>query len=124
MADCEYEEENLDDFMINASLIISQESNPEKETMIESLKQHLSSIFDNKSEMQSFFKTLNNVIFNKNANKIVHKQPFKLYPLIFFFLLLILFLFFSLLEFFFVPFLLFYLFLLPLIFFLLVLSFF
>ena len=83
MADCEYEEENLDDFMINASLIISQESNPEKETMIESLKQHLSSIFDDKSEMQSFFKTLNNVIFNKNANKIVHKQPFKLYPLIF-----------------------------------------
>ena len=40
MEDYEYEEENLDDFMISASTILSEENNPERETMIESLKQH------------------------------------------------------------------------------------
>ena len=83
MEEYEYEEENLDDFMINASSIISEENNPEKETMIESLKQHLMSIFNNQSEMQNFFNTLNSVIFNHNSNKIIHKQVFKLYPIVF-----------------------------------------
>ena len=83
MADYEYEEENLDDFMISASTILSEENNPERETMIESLKQHLSSIFNNQSEMQNFYKTLNLVIFNQNTKKIKNKQGFKLYPVIF-----------------------------------------
>ena len=83
MEDYEYEEENLDDFMINASSIIAEENNPEKETMIESLKQHLMSIFNNQSEMQNFFNTLNSDIFSQNSNKIIHKQVFKLYPIIF-----------------------------------------
>ena len=83
MEDYEYEEENLDDFMINASSIISEDNNPEKETMIESLKQHLMSIFNNQSEMQNFFNTLNSVIFSQNSNKIIHKQVFKIYPIVF-----------------------------------------
>ena len=83
MEEYEYEEENLDDFMVNASTIISEENNPDKETMIESLKQHLISIFDNQTEMQNFLKTLNLVIFNENSSKILHLQVFKLYPIIF-----------------------------------------
>ena len=83
MAEYEYEEENLDEFMINASSILSKEDNPDKETIIESLKQHLSSISDDKSEMQSFFKTLNLVILDPKTKKITHKEAFKLYPIIF-----------------------------------------
>ena len=90
MKDYEYEEENLDDFMINAAGILSEEDNPEKSTIIESLKQHLSSIFHIQNEMDNFFKTLNGVIFTNKDNssknkpqKIDNKQPFILYPLIF-----------------------------------------
>ena len=83
MADYEYEEENLDDFMINASMILSENDNPEKDTIIESLKQHLLSISENHSELQNFYKTLNLVIFKKNSKEILHKQAFKLYPIIF-----------------------------------------
>ena len=88
MKDYEYEEENLDDFMINASKILSEPNNPQKNTIIESLKQHLSSIFHIQNEMENFFKTLNGVIFTSkssknNSQKIENKQPFILYPLIF-----------------------------------------
>jgi hypothetical protein len=88
MKDYEYEEENLDDFMINASKILSEPNNPQKNTIIESLKQHLSSIFHIQNEMENFFKTLNGVIFTSkssknNSKKIENKQPFILYPLIF-----------------------------------------
>ena len=83
MSDYEYEEENLDEFMINASSILAEEDKPKKETIIESLKQHLSSISNNQSELQNFYNTLNIVIFGKNSKKITHKQAFKLYPIIF-----------------------------------------
>ena len=87
MKDYEYEEENLDDFMINAAKILSEENNPEKSTIIESLKQHLSSIFHIQNEMENFFRTLNGVIFtsksDSNFQKIDNKQPFILYPIIF-----------------------------------------
>ena len=90
MKDYEYEEENLDDFMVNAANILSEEDNPEKSTIIESLKQHLSSIFHIQNEMDNFFRTLNGVIFtskdrnSKNSSqKIDNKLPFLLYPLIF-----------------------------------------
>ena len=83
MAEYEYEEENLDDFMIKASSILSEEDNPERETVIESLKQHLLSISNKQFEMQNFFKTLNLVIFSQKNKKIIHKQAFKLYPIIF-----------------------------------------
>ena len=88
MKDYEYEEENLDDFMVNAASILSEENNPEKNSIIESLKQHLSSIFHIQNEMENFFKTLNGVIFTSkasknNTQKIDNRQPFILYPIIF-----------------------------------------
>ena len=88
MKDYEYEEENLDDFMVNASTILSEENNPERNSIIESLKQHLSSIFHIQNEMENFFKTLNGVIFTSkasknNTQKIDNRQPFILYPIIF-----------------------------------------
>ena len=87
MSDNEYDEENLDDFMINASSILSEDSNPEKETIIDTLKQHLSQIFHDQNEMQNFLNTLNGVIFSDSENsktqKISNKQPFKLYSIIF-----------------------------------------
>ena len=84
----ESSEQNLDDFMIKASSVLSEENHPDKETIIESLKEHLSSIFNDKIEMENFFKTLNSIIFSSNSRKndprkISNKQPFKLYPLIF-----------------------------------------
>ena len=87
MSDSEYDEENLDDFMVKASSVLSQENHPDKETMFESLKHHLATIFSDQSEMENFFKTLNSVIYlsksKKSSQKIANKQPFKLYPLIF-----------------------------------------
>ena len=88
MSDNEYDEENLDEFMINASSILSEDSNPEKETIIDTLKQHLSQIFHDQNEMQNFLNTLNSVIFssytdNSKKEKISNKQPFKIYPIIF-----------------------------------------
>ena len=98
MSDNEYEEENLDDFMINASSILCESSsNSEKNMIIDTLKQHLSQIFHEQTEMQNFFKTLDGIIFIQNSDnedsedneetikpkKISNKQPFKLYPIIF-----------------------------------------
>ena len=88
--DYEYEEENLDDFMINAANILSEDDNSERSSIIESLKQHLSSIFHIQNEMENFFRTLNGVIFTSkdrnsknNSQKIDNRAPFILYPLIF-----------------------------------------
>ena len=87
MKEYEYEEENLDDFMVSAASILSEDNNPEKNSIIESLKQHLSTIFHIQNEMENFFKTLNGVIFtSKSKNdpqKIDNKLPFLLYPIIF-----------------------------------------
>ena len=87
--DLEYEEEDLDDFMENAANILADKNNPERSTIIESLKQHLSSIFQIQQEMENFFNTLNGVIFmtnergSKNGQKIENKQAFIFYPLVF-----------------------------------------
>ena len=84
MSEYEYEEENLDEFMIKSSqILISENNNDEKDIIIESLKQHLSSIFNNKAELQNFYKTLNMVIFSDNSNKIINKECFKIFPLVF-----------------------------------------
>ena len=84
MNEYEYEEENLDEFMIKASkILISNDNNEEKEIIIESLKQHLSPIFNNQSEIQNFYKTLNMVIFSENSNKIKNRQCFKIFPIVF-----------------------------------------
>ena len=84
-SDSEYDEENLDDFLIKASSVLSKENHSERETIFESLKHHLGSIFSDQSEMENFFKTLNGIIFKskKHNQKRVNKQPFILYPLVF-----------------------------------------
>ena len=73
MSEESYEEENLDVFMLKAAEIFSQPSSKEKADLLESLKQHLSSIFDNKGEMENFFKTLSSVIFSQDL-KLINKQ--------------------------------------------------
>ena len=84
MSESEYSEENLDDFLKKASSVLSKENHPDKDTIIESLKQHLASIFNDQNEMENLFKTLNGIISNsKGKKKITNKKPFKLYPLIF-----------------------------------------
>ena len=92
MSDNEYEEENLDDFMINASSVLCGDAtNSEKEAIIDTLKDHLSQIFHDQKEMQNIFTILNDVIFsnddiideNSKAQKISNKEPFKLYPIIY-----------------------------------------
>lgn len=84
MSEYEYEEKNLDDFLIESSkILISEGNDDEKRTIIESLKQHLSSIFNNQFELENFYKILNMVIFKKNSNKIINRQCFKIYPLVF-----------------------------------------
>ena len=76
----EYSEENLDEFMLKASEILSEKNNKEKSVIIDSLKQHISSIFNNKEELDNFFKTLNSVIFSEDL-KLKHKKAFTLYAL-------------------------------------------
>ena len=76
----EYSEENLDEFMLKASEILSEKNNKEKSVIIDSLKQHISSIFNNKEELDNFFKTLNSVIFSEDL-KLKHKKAFILYSL-------------------------------------------
>ena len=76
----EYSEENLDEFMLKASEILSEKNNKEKSVIIDSLKQHITSIFNNKEELDNFFKTLNSVIFSEDL-KLKHKKAFTLYVL-------------------------------------------
>ena len=88
MQNYENEEENLDNFMVKAASILSEENNPQKRSIIESLKQYLSSIFQIQNEMVNLFRTLNGVIFSSKSSgqlpqKIDNKQPFILYPIIF-----------------------------------------
>ena len=86
MTESDYSEENLDEFMLRASKVLSQENHPDKSLIIDSLKEHLNSIYQEKSEMENFFKTLNYLIFSKEESipeTIVNPQPFRLYPLVF-----------------------------------------
>ena len=86
MTESEYSEENLDEFMLRASKVLCEENHPDTSLIINSLKEHLSSIFPEKFEMENFFKTLNYVIFSQEestSTNIVNIQPFKLYPLVF-----------------------------------------
>lgn len=82
MSEESYEEENLDDFMLKAAEILSQTSNNEKKDIIESLKQHLSAIFENKEELENVFKTLSSVIFSEDL-KLTNKKAFILYSSIY-----------------------------------------
>ena len=86
MTETDYSEENLDEFMLRASKVLSQENHPDTSLIIDSLKEHLNSIFHDKPEMENFFKTLNYIIFSQEESipeTIVNPQPFQLYPLVF-----------------------------------------
>ena len=93
MSDYEYEEANLDDFMLRAASVLSEENSPDYETIVDSLNQHLSGIIKNQADMDSFFDTLNGVIFGTQNDeppstklpptKIKNKNVFKLYPIIY-----------------------------------------
>ena len=82
MSEEEYSEENLDEFMLKASKILGEKNSEEKNIILESLKQHIASIFNDKEELDNLFKTLNSVIFSEDL-KLKHKQAFILYPLIY-----------------------------------------
>ena len=86
MTEQDYSEENLDEFMLRASKVISQENHEEKSLIINSLKEHLFSIFQDKQEMENFYKTLNSIIFSQEElapEKLINSQPFNLYPIIY-----------------------------------------
>ena len=86
MTELDYSEENLDEFMLRASKVLTEENHPDKALIINSLKEHLISIFKEKPEMENFFKTLNLVIFSEqdsSEEKIINSPPFKLYSLVF-----------------------------------------
>lgn len=86
MTELDYSEENLDEFMLRASNVLTEENHPDTSLIINSLKEHLASIFPVKYEMENFFKTLNIIIFSQDestSNNIVNPKPFKLYPLVF-----------------------------------------
>ena len=68
MTEQDYSEENLDEFMLRASKVISQENHEEKSLIINSLKEHLFSIFQDKREIANFYKTLNSIIFFTKKN--------------------------------------------------------
>ena len=93
MSDYEYEEANLDDFMLRAASILSEENSPDYETIVDSLNQHLSGIIKNQNDMDSFFDTINGVIFGVQNDeppqiklpptKIKNKNVFKIYPIVY-----------------------------------------
>ena len=86
MTELDYSEENLDEFLLRASKVLIEENHPDKTLIINSLKEHLISIFKEKPEMENFFKTLNLVIFSQqdsSEEKIINSSPFKLYSLVF-----------------------------------------
>ena len=82
----EFEEQNLDYFLENASEILNKSNDESKETILESLKDFLFTTFQDKDESDNFFKTLNSVIFpsiDNDTKKSFNEKPFKLYPIIF-----------------------------------------
>ena len=86
MKDEDYSEENLDEFMIKLSNSLFQKNNPEISLILDSLKEYLSSNFQDKQEMETFFKTLYSIIFSQkepDSKNIENSKPFKLYPLVF-----------------------------------------
>ena len=87
----EYEEANLDEFMLKAASILSKQNSRELGTIVDTLNQHILGIIDSKEDMKNFFEILNGVIFSTqnnestsgNAVKIKHKDVFRIYPIIY-----------------------------------------
>ena len=86
MSEEEFEEQNLDEFLKNAAEILIKNEEESKNTMIESLYEHLKTVLKDKTESENFFTLLNNIIFVANdseSKKTFNKQPFILYPIIY-----------------------------------------
>lgn len=86
MSEEEFEEQNLDEFLKNAAEILIKNEEESKNSMIESLYEHLKTVFKDKNESENFFTLLNNIIFLTNdseSKKSFNKQPFILYPIIY-----------------------------------------
>ena len=86
MSEEEIEEQNLDDFLKNASEILCKNDDESKETILESLKEHILIVFKDKAEADNFFTILNGIIFPSNdsdSQNSYNKQPFILYPIIY-----------------------------------------
>ena len=84
--DEEFEEQNLDYFLENASEVLNKSNDESRETILESLKDFIFTTFQKKEESNNFFKTLNSVIFpsiNNDTKKSFNEKAFKLYPIIF-----------------------------------------
>ena len=82
----EFEEQNLDYFLKNASEVLNKNNDESRETVIESLKDFIFTTFQDKDETDNFFKTLNSVIFpltDIKTKKSFNEKPFKLFPIIF-----------------------------------------
>ena len=86
MSEEEFEEQNLDEFLKNAAEILIKNEEESKNSMIESLYEHLKTVLKDKNESENFFTLLNNIIFVTNdseSKKTFNKQPFILYPIIY-----------------------------------------
>ena len=88
MSDDEYEDQNLDDFLINAAKILSHKNHKDAKNVKEALTQHLNSNFKDEDEMANFFNTLNSVIFpnqdsENGSSKTFSKDAFGLYSIVF-----------------------------------------
>ena len=79
-------DENLDEFIIRLSNALYQKNNPEISLILNSLKEYLLSIYQDKPEMENFFKTLYSIIFSEkepNSKIIENSKAFKIYPIVF-----------------------------------------
>ena len=79
-------DENLDEFIIRLSNALYQKNNPEISLILNSLKEYLLSIYQDKPEMENFFKTLHSIIFSEkepNSKIIKNSKAFKIYPIVF-----------------------------------------
>ena len=79
-------DENLDEFIIRLSNALYQKNNPEISLLLNSLKEYLLSIYQDKPEMENFFKTLYSIIFSEkepNSKIIKNSKAFKIYPIVF-----------------------------------------
>ena len=88
MSDEEYEDQNLDDFLLNAAQVLSHKNDKDAKNVREALTQHLNSNFKDEDEMANFFNTLNSVIFpdkdsDNGSSKKFSKEAFALYPIVF-----------------------------------------
>ena len=79
-------DENLDEFIIRLSNALYQKNNSEISLILNSLKEYLLSIYQDKPEMENFFKTLYSIIFSEkepNSKIIKNSKAFKIYPIVF-----------------------------------------